>query len=203
MQVISADKDARWISSLISRFLVDNMGHTAGDIALSFNDEKTYTLIRDTGIRSGLSFYCIFRWTAAYFGPELLLSLLNTKSAEVSSLVLRATDTSAAASADQFLSSKLRFVKDNRGQDICMLRLDNGEEVGVMMGWEREIMRETVHSLCGDHPNRSDGLTVLNVGFGLGIVRLTCLLPPVASKLPRCRLIPCSRLWYNRYPDMS
>lgn len=49
-----------------------------------------------------------------------------------------------------------------------MLEVD-GEEVGVMMGWERNIMDETVHKLCDKHPNASR-LRVLNVGFGLGIV---------------------------------
>ena len=43
------------------------------------------------------------------------------------------------------------------------------EEVGVMMGWEQGIMEETVRRLVQDHPN-SENLTILNVGFGLGIV---------------------------------
>jgi len=33
--------------------VVDNMKNTAGDIALSFNDEEIYALIRDAGIRAG------------------------------------------------------------------------------------------------------------------------------------------------------
>jgi hypothetical protein len=32
---------------------VDNAGNTAGDIALSLNDEESYRTIRDAGIRSG------------------------------------------------------------------------------------------------------------------------------------------------------
>lgn len=43
------------------------------------------------------------------------------------------------------------------------------EEVGVMMGWEKGIMEETVHKLCHNH-QQSQELKVLNVGFGLGIV---------------------------------
>jgi protein arginine N-methyltransferase 2 len=46
----------------------------------------------------------------------------------------------------------------------------NGDEVGVMMGWEEVIMRETVDRLCHGHPNFSN-LKVLNIGFGLGLVR--------------------------------
>lgn len=37
-------------------------------------------------------------------------------------------------------------------------------------------MRETVKLLCADHPKLNDGLRILNVGFGLGIVsRFLCL----------------------------
>ena len=35
---------------------VDNLHITAGDIALSFNDAETYTVIRDAGIRAGTLF---------------------------------------------------------------------------------------------------------------------------------------------------
>ncbi len=34
-------------------------------------------------------------------------------------------------------------------------------------------MQETVRKLCTDHPNFENGLKVLNVGFGLGIVSIT------------------------------
>jgi len=49
-----------------------------------------------------------------------------------------------------------------------MLQLEDSE-VGVMMGWEREIMRDTVKHLCPASKVRR-GLKVLNIGFGLGIV---------------------------------
>ena len=34
-------------------------------------------------------------------------------------------------------------------------------------------MRETAKLLCADHPKFNGGLKILNVGFGLGIVRLS------------------------------
>lgn len=34
-------------------FSVDNLKNTAGDIALSLNDEDTYMVIRDAGLRAG------------------------------------------------------------------------------------------------------------------------------------------------------
>jgi type IV protein arginine methyltransferase len=84
-----------------------------------------------------------------------------------STLLLRTTDEAASGSLDAFLKSKLRY-KVVRDQHICVLDV-GGEEIGVMMGWEENIMRETVQKLCLDHPQAS-GFKVLNIGFGLGIV---------------------------------
>ncbi|KAJ6586978.1 arginine methyl transferase [Mycena vulgaris] len=129
---------------------VDYLGNTAGDVALSFNDGDIYTIIRDAGIRA-----------------ELVLSLLaRNTSGSASAMILRSTDDTAAASTDAFLSSKLRFTLDEHGQAICMLNVEN-EEIGVMMGWETEIMRETVARLSS---TQNHALKVLNVGFGLGII---------------------------------
>ncbi|KAG6891481.1 hypothetical protein C0992_006212 [Termitomyces sp. T32_za158] len=129
---------------------VDNHRQTAGDISLSFNDVASYTTIRDAGIRS-----------------ELLLSLLSKSSLDTT-LVLRETDASAIGDNDAFLSSKLIYVNDETGQDVCLLRVGD-EEVGVMMGWEHNIMKRTVEALCMDHPS-AHKLKILNIGFGLGII---------------------------------
>ncbi|KIK46916.1 hypothetical protein CY34DRAFT_344694 [Suillus luteus UH-Slu-Lm8-n1] len=128
---------------------VDNLQNTAGDIALSLNNAACYNPIRDAGIRS-----------------ELLLTLLSSQTSlnpTPSSFVLRDVDNSAVASTDAFLSSKLRYTQDAHGQDICLLDLDDGQEVGVMMGWEREIMQKTVEKLCTDHGKTDQGLKVLNI----------------------------------------
>lgn len=107
---------------------------------------------------------------------ELLLGLLEKHAlVDSASLILQNADNSALASSDVFLGSKLKFVVDKNGQKICVLVVD-GEEVGVMMGWERTIMQRTVEELCRDHPNAS-ALRVLNVGFGLGIVSCTLSIP--------------------------
>lgn len=76
---------------------------------------------------------------------ELLLTLVSSKSSLIeapSSLVIRQDDTSAVGSTDAFLASRLQYTKDANGQDICLLKLENGEQVGVMMGWEREISKQ-------------------------------------------------------------
>lgn len=53
-------------------------------------------------------------------------------------LVLKAEDATAAGSSAEFLKSKLRFLTDARGQEICVVDA-GGEEVGVMMGWEKDL----------------------------------------------------------------
>ncbi|THU95644.1 arginine methyl transferase [Dendrothele bispora CBS 962.96] len=134
---------------------VDNLKNTAGDIALSFNNEPIYILIRDAAIRS-----------------EMLLSLLSSRSSSEppasSNLVIQNNDDTAAASTKVFLESKLKYVKDPQGQEICVVKAGD-DEVGVMMGWEKNIMEETVKCLCDGHENSSN-LKVLNIGFGLGII---------------------------------
>ncbi|KAL1748763.1 S-adenosyl-L-methionine-dependent methyltransferase [Schizophyllum fasciatum] len=131
---------------------VDKLQNTAGDIALSFNNASLYTLIRDAGIRA-----------------EMVQSLLGSRAPESSStnLVIRAEDDTGAGSTEAFLKSKLRYTKDDHGQEICMLNINESEEVGVMMGWERGIMQETVKRTTA---NAKGPLKILNVGFGLGII---------------------------------
>ncbi|KAJ3515250.1 hypothetical protein NLJ89_g1877 [Agrocybe chaxingu] len=139
------DKGAVWNA-------VNHLKHTAGDIALSFNNELIYSVIRDAGIRS-----------------ELVLGLLERQpEANLSSLILRATDSTASGSSDTFFASKLKYSVNENGEHVCSVDVD-GEEVGVMMGWETDIMRKTVEKLCQGH-SKSNDLKVLNIGFGLGII---------------------------------
>ncbi|KZT52886.1 hypothetical protein CALCODRAFT_440917 [Calocera cornea HHB12733] len=131
---------------------VDNLGNTAGDIAISRNEEGTYTLIRDAGLRS-----------------ELLLNLLASHSA------LKVLDPTPAGDLESFLASRLVYRQDGAGQEVCAVVVQDADgrdvQVGVMMGWERRIMEETVHLLSeAEPPEGVDGLRVLNVGFGLGII---------------------------------
>jgi type IV protein arginine methyltransferase len=59
-------------------------------------------------------------------------------------LVLKATDKTAAGSTEDYLESSLRFTFDENGQDICLLQIDEEEEVGVMMGWERGLSKQNI-----------------------------------------------------------
>jgi protein arginine N-methyltransferase 2 len=69
---------------------------------------------------------------------ELLLQLLSSRGEEADALVLREVDHTALRSTGNFLSSRLKYVTDAHGQEICLLQ-DGDTEIGVMMGWERGI----------------------------------------------------------------
>ncbi|KAH9985980.1 S-adenosyl-L-methionine-dependent methyltransferase [Russula compacta] len=167
-------EDAELVKNLLRRGAVwnsaDNSGSTAGDIALSQNDEESYQAIRDAGIRSGL-FPFSFSVTLLNvpLNIELILQLLASRGAEADGLVLKEEGHTALNSTDKFLSSRLIYTTDAHGQDICILQ-SGDTEIGVMMGWEHGIMQQTVHRMCDGHPNAETGLRVLNIGFGLGII---------------------------------
>ena len=53
-------------------------------------------------------------------------------------LVLRNADATAAASTEKYLQSNLVFKEDKNGQHVCLVKAGD-QEVGVMMGWEKDI----------------------------------------------------------------
>ena len=69
----------------------------------------------------------------------MLLSLLSSRSGLPSSIFLKVEDDTAIGSTDAFLSSRLKYTRDQNGQEICLLDAGDGQEVGVMMGWERGL----------------------------------------------------------------
>lgn len=124
---------------------VDNLHNTAGDVALSLNNETCYRIIRDAGIRSGVCFAQPFIIIELTSGIELLLTLLSSRSQIPSSIFLKAEDDTAMGSTEAFLSSRLKYTRDEQGQEICLLDAGHGQEVGVMMGWERDLSDHTIH----------------------------------------------------------
>lgn len=83
----------------------------------------------------------------------------------VSTLLLKANDSSKEVSAnnEEFLSSRLTYVRDEDGKQRCV-DIDGGL---VMAAWETDIMSKTAEMLCQD---QEPGFSVLNIGFGLGII---------------------------------
>ncbi|BFZ60502.1 Arginine N-methyltransferase 2 [Saitoella coloradoensis] len=82
---------------------------------------------------------------------ELLLAHLNRKQ-----------QTSAGARNEAYLNSKLTWTEPTDGAKT-LLDDDNN---GVMMSWEKDIMKRSAEVLV---PTPGEG-SVLNIGFGLGIV---------------------------------
>lgn len=116
---------------------VDYLGNTAGDIALSLNDEESYRIIRDAGIRSGTSCTSYTFTLLKLLVTEFLLHVLSSKSS-IPPTVVWSVDDGPFGSTAAFMKSKLFFSHDARGQEICNV-ISDGETMGVMMGWERPI----------------------------------------------------------------
>ena len=91
-------------------------------MALSLNNTECYRIIRDAGIRS-----------------EFILHLLKSRGEGPMNMTLQTVDSSAAGSTETFLKTALRYVTDISGQEIVLAKTDDGSDVGVMMGWERDI----------------------------------------------------------------
>ncbi|BGP47587.1 Arginine N-methyltransferase 2 [Rhodotorula kratochvilovae] len=155
----------------------DNLGCTAGDIAYSMNNADAYEELLAEGVRA-----------------EMLRAILEAAQGDDESdnegedAAMDGADgeqpkLSTASDNATFLSSRLVFTHDSRGQPIAL----DAEGNGVMMGWESGIMDATARAMCepawGDRKGRrrealikeeDDGerepLRVMNVGFGLGIV---------------------------------
>ena len=71
---------------------------------------------------------------------------MSSKSIEIdapSSIILRNEDDTAAGSQSEFLNSPLLYTQDENGQPICKVKVGD-EEIGVMMGWERDISEFTI-----------------------------------------------------------
>lgn len=151
--------------------IVDNLGLTAGDIAYSLNEAEAYDFLLQEGVRA-----------------ELLRAVIESNSSGMD--LDDADDTpdapkqqlSTASDNATFLASPLKFVTDSAGQDIAL----DAEGNGVMMGWERDIMKRSAELICAHRRPESetdDGVfNVLNVGFGLGLVdgyiQASCNPPP-------------------------
>ncbi|KAL8287554.1 hypothetical protein RQP46_003412 [Phenoliferia psychrophenolica] len=149
--------------------ITDNLGLTAGDVAYSLNEAAAYEALLAEGVRSEL----IKAAMGAVFGaaPEDD----DDEDEEVGEDGEKKLST--ASDNATFLKSKLVFVKDKTGQEICL----DVEGNGVMMGWEKGIMEKTAREMLVDFETRRgrsaadlEGddveLNVVNVGFGLGIM---------------------------------
>ncbi|CAD6579425.1 MAG: Arginine N-methyltransferase 2 [Tremellales sp. Tagirdzhanova-0007] len=151
---------------------VDRWGRTAGEVCLSLGDQQGWEIIRNEGIRS-----------------EMLHHALSPSSEEEPrnpmNMKLRAEDKTSAGDNLAFLQSKLTWDIGTDGRE----RVLDADGNGVMMGWEEPLsvfgsvygrgdgadsggVREHVRLMIMDHPDAQPGgkgISVLNVGYGLGV----------------------------------
>ena len=127
---------------------------TAGDVAYSLNDEDTFQAIVMEGVRG-----------------EMIKAILEVQQVrepdeEEEEDRTEATEMpfSTASNTTAFLKARLRYEGSGDKQ-----RCIDEEGNGVMMGWELGIMKETARYLCQGR-RQSDSLSVLNIGFGLGLI---------------------------------
>ncbi|GAA5961984.1 hypothetical protein JCM3765_007183 [Sporobolomyces pararoseus] len=173
--------------------LVDNLGCSAGDIAYSMNNAKAYKFLMEEGVRAEM-LRAVMEDAADLEGEQEEDAIEEEKEEEEQTskqqdTEMKTTDEaeeeiklSTASSLTQYLSQPLTYTTDSNGQPICL----DSEGNGVMMGWEKPIMFETVQAQLSkgwsDRKGKSRAelleeeegdryhLRVMNVGFGLGIV---------------------------------
>lgn len=140
---------------------VDAHGYTAAQVAWSMNHERCYQAIFDEGVRQTL----LLNALQSQDDDEEMVETDGTAvtSADGTRMILKPSSRDVANDTEKYLSTKLRFVPDSLGQVRC---LDEDNNM-VMAPWETDIMRTTASLLCENQP---EGFTVLNVGFGLGII---------------------------------
>ncbi|BGP24153.1 Arginine N-methyltransferase 2 [Rhodotorula toruloides] len=155
----------------------DNLGCTAGDIAFSMNHDRVYEELLAEGIRAEMLRSVLE--SASRDGDDDDSAMAVDPSTDVDAPRLSTTSSNTA-----FLSSRLTFTTDSRGQHVAL----DAEGNGVMMNWEEGIMRRTVEAFAreGEWESRKgrrreelvreeeagerEEVKVLNVGFGLGII---------------------------------
>ncbi|KAJ9116340.1 hypothetical protein QFC22_004780 [Naganishia vaughanmartiniae] len=166
---------------------MDFLGRTPGDISLSINDEKSYIMIRNEGIRTEMLHHVL----QAAKGDESMEQDADTDAADPQAIegaqsekpgessishltstgmTLRHEDKTSAGDNLEFMKSKLVWEMGDDGKE----RVCDADGNGVMMGWEEPLMKEHVRLMCSAHPKMQDGATeglnILNIGYGLGII---------------------------------
>ncbi|KAF6767309.1 Ankyrin repeat-containing domain protein [Kalmanozyma brasiliensis GHG001] len=142
---------------------VDAHGFTAAQVAWSMNHESCYRAIFEEGVRQTLLLNALGSHDEDEQDEMAGDDGTAVTSADGTRITLKPSATDVANDTQRYLQTKLRFVKDPLGQVRC-LDADNNM---VMAPWETDIMQQSARLLCENQP---EGFSVLNVGFGLGII---------------------------------
>ncbi|KAF9310183.1 hypothetical protein BG003_008842 [Podila horticola] len=139
--------------------LVDDDYMSVGDYAKSFNQPEIYDFLLEEGVRTELLMGLMQR--------KLKYELLEDEESdeeedEGDNKEIKDTSADKKKQEDvpnaEYLAQPLQYTDDGD-------RLLDADKNGVMMGWELPLMIRHAEVICP-----SEGLRVLNVGFGLGLI---------------------------------
>ncbi|CCM00747.1 uncharacterized protein FIBRA_02787 [Fibroporia radiculosa] len=128
---------------------IDNEDLTPGEVALNEGHEECYKVIYNFAIE--LEYRIWFNPALSYDSNPYLKGSLSNLSLRVSN--------------EQYLKSSVTFrnPQSEIPDEVAMIY----DDTGVMMEWERPLMKESARILC---ENMGKGKAILNIGFGLGII---------------------------------
>lgn len=141
-------KGALWNTGAYS-LTVDNLGFTAADIAWSRNNGACYQEILEHGVRQAFLADLLLRKTGISKRMEAEgedAAHVETDEHGTNVTIIPGTNNEVQASNDAFLSSRLRFFRDERGGWRCLDQDDNM----VMAQWEEYVAAYKRHhaTLC-------------------------------------------------------
>ncbi|KAG0238036.1 hypothetical protein BGW42_007590 [Actinomortierella wolfii] len=130
--------------------VVDDDYKSVGDYAKSFGHDDIYDFLLEEGVRAELLLGLMQR--------KLKAELLEVDEDEDGEQAADQSNAKAPAPNADYLAQKLHYTEDGD-------RLLDAEKNGVMMGWELPLMIRHAEVIAP-----KEGLRVLNVGFGLGLI---------------------------------
>ncbi|KAK0564851.1 Arginine N-methyltransferase 2 [Tilletia horrida] len=145
---------------------VDPRGITAAQLAWSLNYVECYQLVFEEGVRHSMLMNMLGAMDERDDedeGDAADGDQQDDIDPESGAVTIKPDGKEIANSNAKFLESRLIFVTDEHGKERCL----DGDSNMVMAAWESDIMDRTAQLLCAD---LKPGFSVLNIGFGLGIV---------------------------------
>ncbi|EMD38825.1 hypothetical protein CERSUDRAFT_112556 [Gelatoporia subvermispora B] len=132
--------------------IANKMDQTAGDIALCAGYKKCFKAFLEGAVEQE------YGW---WWGVREVLTPENRNWLKIGSRKRKYDNTN-----DDYLRSWVLYEKPEP-HDSNTIAMITKEGTGVMMEWERPLMKETARLLCKD---MGEGISILNIGFGLGII---------------------------------
>lgn len=143
---------------------LDSNNETPGCLAYRIGQMELYNLVVDAGVRAEMLMNLMGGYERLDDEEELEEVEEDSKGAEAMDAktsdgidkIEKAEPLKRDVNSEDYLKSDLTFTND---------ALLDSDANGVMMAWETDIMRKSADALCP-----TEGLRVLNIGFGMGII---------------------------------